>query len=69
MANKLSVVVSSLKKKKYDALDARKDFYDNDFDEFKRAIEDLHVSCLLRKRWIVHILNLLVIGTYICVIF
>ena len=47
MANKLHVIVQGMKKKKYDVLDARKDFFDNDFEEFKRTIEDLHVSHVL----------------------
>jgi len=44
MANKLHVIVQTMKKKKYDVLDARKDFFDNDFEEFKRSIDELHVS-------------------------
>lgn len=44
MANKLHVIVQTMKKKKYDVLDARKDFFDNDFEEFKRSIDELHVN-------------------------
>jgi hypothetical protein len=43
MANKAHVIVQNMKKKKYDPLDARKDLYDNDFEEFKKAIDDLQV--------------------------
>ena len=45
---KFTVIVSNMKKKRYDVLDARKDLYDNDFDEFKRQIDDLHVSFFYR---------------------
>ncbi|KAL8616403.1 Dynein heavy chain 5, axonemal [Nucella lapillus] len=31
-----------LKAKKYDILDARKDTFDSDFEEFKRGVEDVH---------------------------
>ena len=44
MANKLHVIVQTMKKKKYNVLDARKDFFDIDFEEFQRSIDDLHVS-------------------------
>ena len=34
-----------MRKKPYDYLDQRKMDFDSDFDEFKRAIQELHVSC------------------------
>ena len=51
MANKLHVIVQTMKKKKYDVLDARKDFFDNDFEEFKRSIDELHVSGFYMFPW------------------
>ena len=47
MANKFSVIVTSMKKKPYDYLDQRKADFDQDFEEFKRQINDLHVSGVL----------------------
>ncbi|KAK7114140.1 hypothetical protein V1264_000252 [Littorina saxatilis] len=44
MANKLHVIVQGMKKKKYNVLDARKDFYDSDFEEFKRTVDDLQTA-------------------------
>lgn len=44
MASRFGVVVTSMKKKPYDYLDQRKMDFDSDFDEFKRAIQELHVS-------------------------
>ena len=43
MANKFNVIVTSIKKKPYDFLDQRKAEFDQDFDDFKRQISDLHV--------------------------
>ena len=47
MASRFAVVVTSMKKKPYDYLDQRKMDFDSDFDEFKRAIQELHVSNLM----------------------
>ena len=47
MANKFSVIMNSMKKKPYDYLDQRKMEVDQDFDEFKRQIQDLHVGLQL----------------------
>ena len=46
LANKFSVIVTSMKKKPYDFLDQRKAEFDQDFDDFKRQISDLHVSIM-----------------------
>ena len=43
MANKLSVIITALKKKPYDVLDQRKADFDQDFADFKRQISELHV--------------------------
>lgn len=43
MANKLQVIVTTMKKKPYDYLDQRKQDFDEDFEEFKRYISELHV--------------------------
>ncbi|XP_048253391.1 dynein axonemal heavy chain 5-like isoform X2 [Haliotis rufescens] len=42
MANKFSVIVTAMKKKSYDYLDQRKMEVDQDFDDFKRQISELH---------------------------
>ncbi|KAK7469850.1 hypothetical protein BaRGS_00036128, partial [Batillaria attramentaria] len=42
MANKLAVIVTSMKKKPYDFLDQRRAEFDQDFEDFKRQIADLH---------------------------
>ena len=47
MANKFSVIVTSMKKKPYDYLDQRRTDFDQDFEEFKRQINDLHVRKIL----------------------
>ncbi len=47
MSNKFQVIVTSMKKKPYDYLDQRKMEFDSDFDEFKRQINELHVSVWL----------------------
>ena len=57
MANKLHVIVQTMKKKKYDVLDARKDFFDNDFEEFKRSIDELHVSGFYIFPWDLLLVN------------
>ncbi|XP_076449856.1 dynein axonemal heavy chain 5-like isoform X2 [Babylonia areolata] len=44
MANKFNVIVTSMKKKPYDFLDQRKAEFDQDFDDFKRQISDLHTA-------------------------
>ena len=44
MANKFQVIVTVMKKKPYDYLDQRKMDFDSDFEEFKRQIQELHVS-------------------------
>ncbi|KAF6020163.1 DNAH5 [Bugula neritina] len=46
MASRFAVVVTSMKKKPYDYLDQRKMDFDSDFDEFKRAIQELHNNIL-----------------------
>ena len=46
MANKFQVIVTSMKKKPYDYLDQRKMEFDQDFDEFKRQIGELHVRLI-----------------------
>ena len=38
------MIVSTLKNKPYDYLDQRKTEFDQDFEEFKRKIQELHVS-------------------------
>ena len=43
MAAKFNGIIVTLKKKQYDFLDQRKPDFDNDYDDFKRAIQDLHV--------------------------
>ncbi|XP_025115342.1 dynein heavy chain 5, axonemal-like isoform X3 [Pomacea canaliculata] len=42
MANKFAVIVTTMKKKPYDFLDQRKAEFDQDFEDFKRQISDLH---------------------------
>ena len=44
MANKFQVIVTQMRKKPYDYLDQRKMDFDQDFEEFKRQINELHVS-------------------------
>ena len=44
MFNKFQVIVTQMKKKPYDYLDQRKMEFDADFEDFKRQINDLHVS-------------------------
>ena len=44
MANKFQVIVTAMRKKPYDYLDQRKMEFDSDFEEFKRQIQELHVS-------------------------
>ena len=44
MANRFVVIYTSMKKKPYDLLDQRKTDYDNDYQDFKRSISELHVS-------------------------
>lgn len=46
LAAKFNGIVATFKKKPYDFLDQRKIDFDNDYDDFKRAIQDLHVSRL-----------------------
>lgn len=46
MANKFAVIVTTMKKKPYDFLDQRKAEFDQDFEDFKRQISDLHVGLL-----------------------
>lgn len=43
LAAKFNGILSVLKKKNYDFLDQRKTDFDNDYDDFKKAIQDLHV--------------------------
>lgn len=43
LAAKFNGIVTTFKKKSYDFLDQRKLDFDNDYDDFKRAIQDLHV--------------------------
>ena len=43
LASKFLGIVNGFKKKPYDFLDQRKIDFDNDYDDFKRAIQDLHV--------------------------
>ena len=51
MANRFSVIVTTMKKKPYDYLDQRKMEFDADFDEFKRQISELHVSIVSSKSY------------------
>lgn len=44
MANKFQVIVTQMRKKPYDYLDQRKTDFDQDFEDFKRQINELHVS-------------------------
>ncbi|KAK7114139.1 dynein axonemal heavy chain 5-like isoform X2 [Littorina saxatilis] len=44
MANKFSVIVTSIRKKPYDFLDQRKAEFDQDFEDFKRQISELHAA-------------------------
>ena len=44
LANKFNVITGSIKKRPYDFLDQRKMEFDQDYDDFKRQISDLHVS-------------------------
>ena len=44
MANKFQVIVTQMRKKPYDYLDQRKMDFDQDFEDFKRQINELHVS-------------------------
>ena len=46
MANKFSVIVTSMRKKPYDYLDQRRMDFDADFEEFKRQISELHSSIM-----------------------
>ena len=39
----MNVIITTIKKKNYDFLDQRKVDFDLDYDDFKRAIQDLHV--------------------------
>jgi len=50
MASRFAVVVTSMKKKPYDYLDQRKMDFDSDFDEFKRAIQELHVRLFINNK-------------------
>lgn len=43
LAAKFNGILSVLKKKSYDFLDQRKTDFDADYDDFKKAIQDLHV--------------------------
>ncbi len=43
LAAKLNVIITTIKKRNYDFLDQRKTDFDTDYDDFKRAIQDLHV--------------------------
>ena len=44
MNNKFSVITTSIRKRPYDFLDQRKMEFDQDYEDFKRQISDLHVS-------------------------
>jgi dynein heavy chain len=44
MANKFTVIYTSMKKKPYDLLDQRKTDYDSDYQDFKRSIGELHAQ-------------------------
>lgn len=48
MANKLAVIVTGMKKKPYDFLDQRRAEFDQDFDDFKRLISELHVRIFVQ---------------------
>lgn len=43
MASRFQVIVTAMRKKPYDYLDQRRMEFDTDFDDFKRAIQELHV--------------------------
>ena len=58
MANKFQVIVTSMKKKPYDYLDQRKTEFDTDFEEFKRQINELHVSLIKFETYTVFIQSL-----------
>ena len=51
MFNKFQVIVTQMKKKPYDYLDQRKMEFDSDFEDFKRQINDLHVSEIYAFQW------------------
>lgn len=40
-ANKFSTLVKNLSGKTYDTLDHRRDYFDKDYDDFKKAIADV----------------------------
>ena len=42
--NRFNLLVTNLRKKTYDPLDARRSEFDLDFDEFKRQLVDINVS-------------------------
>ena len=44
LANKFTVIYTSMKKKPYDLLDQRKTDYDIDYQDFKRSIGELQVN-------------------------
>ena len=44
LAAKFNGILTSLKKKSYDFLDQRRTEFDTDYDDFKRVIQDLHVT-------------------------
>uniref|UniRef100_A0A2C9JCN9 AAA+ ATPase domain-containing protein n=1 Tax=Biomphalaria glabrata TaxID=6526 RepID=A0A2C9JCN9_BIOGL len=44
LATKFSVIVTSIRKKPYDFLDQRKMEFDQDYEDFKRQINDLHAA-------------------------
>ena len=48
LIDKFRVFVEILKKKSYDFLDIRRTDFDDDYDQFKRAISNLHVRLLGR---------------------
>jgi dynein heavy chain, axonemal len=48
LSAKFNGIVTLFKKKPYDLLDHRKIDFDNDYDDFKKSIQDLHVSQLIR---------------------
>jgi dynein heavy chain len=48
LAAKFNGTIVVLKKKNYDFLDQRRQDFDNDYDDFKRAIQDLQVKQFLR---------------------
>lgn len=61
LAAKFNGIVTTFKKKPYDFLDQRKLDFDNDYDDFKRAIQDLHVSLLvLLQLSLIEILNVFI---------